>query len=462
MKKYFLISLTIILSSIISLTTTINAHAIEEYNITEGKSMYIKTEHLGQDFISSPSNDQVLKTNKGLLFGRKVGTSNVIFTNGANQEVFKINVTEPESVKWLYPVPNNPKQGDKVTLVAIANRATQKLEFIINEHGNKKTVEPCEKIDDGKNLIYKAHTSFADSGQIEITANTLMSSVIGPKRFSHKTNIFVSKSDSTNLSPQEFRASDKCIEFISKKEGFSSSLKEDPLSKKTYDIGFGLVILPRHQFYNNINRQEAYAKLVNIINNGFYTKAVNSFLLKNNIIANQQQFDALLSLTYNIGSRWTINSNLSKVFLSNESEDIGAVNSTNGLRLRTQPNLNAACIRTLLFGEEVSLLEPYDINKDWLQVSTQNGETGFCYREFISLKGKRIKGTSDLNSIDRNKLIKEFLKYHHAGNKRCIKGLLNRRIEELQIFLYKDYSNDGYQNKYKFPLPSCYINSLGK
>ena len=46
------------------------------------------------------------------------------------------------------------------------------------------------------------------------------------------------------------------------------------------------------------------------------------------------------------------------------------------------------------------------------------------------------------------------LAYHHAGGQ-CYYGLLYRRADELEMFLYGDYISDGSRNKYGFPSPYC-------
>ena len=66
-----------------------------------------------------------------------------------------------------------------------------------------------------------------------------------------------------------------------------------------------------------------------------------------------------------------------------------------------------------------------------------------------------------LNEIDKQNFTEKLLKYHHCG-KICYKGLLYRRIDELEIFFFNDYKRDGNLNKNKFTIPECIINSYGK
>lgn len=53
-----------------------------------------------------------------------------------------------------------------------------------------------------------------------------------------------------------------------------------------------------------------------------------------------------------------------------------------------------------------------------------------------------------------NEEINELLAYHHAGGV-CYYGLLYRRADELEMFLYNDYEADGRDNNHNFPNPYC-------
>ena len=241
----------------------------------------------------------------------------------------------------------------------------------------------------------------------------------------------------------------------------------------------------------------------------------------------QNQFDALLSFTYNLGPSWLTDSNLQKVILNikntvsendksamrsigtvisdiglrlrsqpntkseilkvlkfneqvdvlNEAENgwykvktkdgqegfcfaqylsiknkytnsnIGTVNSDNGLRLRSQPNKNSNVLSVLKFNEQVDVID--ENYNNWYKVKTKDGQEGFCFAEFLTVKPIDVE-----NLISESDFANEFLAYHNAGGK-FVKGLLNRRIEELQMFFYNDYSLDGAKNKYNFSLPSC-------
>ena len=69
-------------------------------------------------------------------------------------------------------------------------------------------------------------------------------------------------------------------------------------------VGYGKLINPGDTFYNNLTKREAQAMLIYSLNNGSYISSVNNFLLKNSVKFNQNQFDSLVSFSYNLGTAW--------------------------------------------------------------------------------------------------------------------------------------------------------------
>ena len=61
------------------------------------------------------------------------------------------------------------------------------------------------------------------------------------------------------------------------------------------------------------------------------------------------------------------------------------------------------------------------------------------------------------NEAIYQKLVKEVLLRHHVlSPRRCIPGLLYRRISELNMFLYGEYDKkSGRFNKNKYKIPDC-------
>ena len=71
-------------------------------------------------------------------------------------------------------------------------------------------------------------------------------------------------------------------------------------------------------------------------------------------------------------------------------------------------------------------------------------------------------GGHDLNNVNEAEFAAEALKAHHC-DKTCVPGLLYRRIAEMKIFFYGDYSDpmDGnLHNSHKWIIPGCIKNKV--
>ena len=105
----------------------------------------------------------------------------------------------------------------------------------------------------------------------------------------------------TEVHAQEMFISDYGLEFIKSFEGFSSMPYED---YSHWSIGYGSYVCPLDEdpyeiYPNGISRAEADELFKrNVV---VYIRGVNNFLLGYDIPVNQNQFDALVSFTYNVG-----------------------------------------------------------------------------------------------------------------------------------------------------------------
>ena len=98
------------------------------------------------------------------------------------------------------------------------------------------------------------------------------------------------------------KASDACVDMIKEMEGFSKYPYED---NGQYSVGYGTACPDDklEQYMNNgIPESEAEELLRDYISS--FESSLNSFVSKNSLSLSQNQFDALLSFTYNIGSGW--------------------------------------------------------------------------------------------------------------------------------------------------------------
>lgn len=115
----------------------------------------------------------------------------------------------------------------------------------------------------------------------------------------------------------EMKASDSCIEFIKTFEGFSAKPYYD---YGQYTVGYGTKC-PDDKFAqynaNGISKQDAEALLraeLKSVENVLNVKLID----KHSLTLSQQQFDALVSFSYNIGTSWIVsNSTLKDAILRN-------------------------------------------------------------------------------------------------------------------------------------------------
>lgn len=101
----------------------------------------------------------------------------------------------------------------------------------------------------------------------------------------------------------DMKASDSCLAIIKEFEGFSGTPYRD--TDGHYTIGYGTrcpTDMVDHYKETPMTPEEADAELRQEI--ATYEKAVNSFIDRHGITFTQQQFDAVVSLVFNVGTSW--------------------------------------------------------------------------------------------------------------------------------------------------------------
>lgn len=96
----------------------------------------------------------------------------------------------------------------------------------------------------------------------------------------------------------ELRASEELIAFLKKKEGFREKAYWD---YSQYSIGYGSAC-SKDEYPDGITEAQADVLLRQMLQT--FEEKLDSFLQTNSITLTDQQYDALISLTYNIGSGW--------------------------------------------------------------------------------------------------------------------------------------------------------------
>lgn len=503
------------------------AQNVEDFALHKGQSLFISSTHLQKKEPLTSENEAIVSVSNGIITAISEGEtfckSESLDSNGNKIEKFyKIKVLPPKLMKYAFSEPNNPKCGEILTISAMTDASVEQVKFLINTKNGSLEKISEQKVSNGKNVIHKIRLKASDFGGYKVNFQVKVRNKW--QNIADGFNLKVC--ENLAIKATERRASDKCVEYIMAKEGFKSELSADYYSKNVYDIGCGNVVKTGTAFFNNITRAEAKALLLKKLNDGNYLRILNNFIVRNNLKFSQNQFDALLSFTYNLGPSWLTESTLREVILNtkntisenNESamRSIGTVTSDIGLRLRSQPNTKSEILKVLRFNEQIEVLN--EAENGWDKVKTKDGQEGFCFAQYLSVKNKytnsnigdvnsdnglRLRSQPSTNSkvlavlkfneqvdvidenynnwykvktrdgqegfcfaefltvkpidvenlISKSDFANEFLAYHNAGGK-FVKGLLNRRIEELQMFFYNDYSLDGAKNKYNFSLPN--------
>ena len=114
----------------------------------------------------------------------------------------------------------------------------------------------------------------------------------------------------TDLDIDPSRTTEQMIGFIKQKEGFQEKAAWDYAQ---YSIGYGSAC-GKDEYPNGITEAQADVLLRQMLQ-GFEEK-LDSFLTENSISLSDNQYDALISLSYNIGSGWMKNSALSALLKS--------------------------------------------------------------------------------------------------------------------------------------------------
>lgn len=102
-------------------------------------------------------------------------------------------------------------------------------------------------------------------------------------------------------------ASEDCIKFIKQREGFS---KYPYWDNSQWTVGYGTRVpegkLEEYQ-KNGISEEEALELLASMMKD--FEKSIHRYIEKYELTLTQQQFDALVSFTFNCGAAWTTDAN---------------------------------------------------------------------------------------------------------------------------------------------------------
>lgn len=244
------------------------------------------------------------KDSYGLVCGEKAGTAVITAKTSTGAATCLVTVEGSFPVRFAYTSPNCAAKNQNVTLVCITDTMRTAVRFAVDMGGSSpKYVNATSCVKDGDTYVWKGTTSFSSAGTYKVKAYSQFNYGTGWYSCTDgETTAFVANSNdmSTTVCARR-RASDQLIDLIATFEGFSSSVYIDDYTGDP-TLGYGVLVYTGDKFYNNLTKAEAYAYLVQNVNNAGYTSAVNNFLLDKSIRFNQRQFDALVCFAYNCGT----------------------------------------------------------------------------------------------------------------------------------------------------------------
>ncbi len=426
-------------------TTTVNVSHTKA-TVTAGKTFLAYSSTSSVSWTSSDT--KVATVKNGYILGVSEGQAVITVSKSGGAKTILVTVTDPAPIRFAYTSPNCATKNGTVTLIAITDKNRSQVKFDVTVGTTTKTVNATSKTSDGNTLIWKGTTSFSSAGTYTVKAYSKVSSTSAWATCSDaSTTAFVTNStNKTTTVCANRRASDEIINLIATFEGFVGSVYEDAFTGDP-TLGYGRVVYSGQQFYNSLTKKEAYAYLVQTVNNDGYTSKVNSFLVDNGVKFNQQQFDALVCFVYNTGTGVLSNDDDIRNALLNCSSGSSTTTTSyyiNGssVRIRKGPGTSYDIIKELSYGTTLTIVEK--TSSSWYYVQLSDGTKGYVSTDYIS--SKVVSGSLDLNYVNKQTVINKICQYHHAGG--CVYGLLYRRIDEMEVFFYGEYEADYGSNQY--------------
>ncbi len=435
--------------------------SLDSDSVNKGMTLVIKSSTSGVKW--KTTNSSVATVNKGYVLGKKQGIAIIraAISGGANDCV--VTVKDAEPVKFVYTSENSALLNQKIKLYAITDNARSDVKFKLTGPDNKSSwVTSPSKAANGSGYIWTFEKKVTAHGFYSIKAYSKTSETASWKSCeSGEGRFFVNKSASrTACAKGERLITTKVIKHIAEYEGFLPKVAEDELVANSPTVGYGRVVYSGTTFYNGLTKTDAFAYLAQTLNDSLYTTRTNKILKNYKIKFNQNHFDALVDLAYNLGPYMITNhkemlSTLTSTYGKSSYKNTGYINKTK-VALRKSAKASAKNLKTIKGGTIVKLVSKKVYNSSWYKVKLSNGKKGYIKKNQLT-KRSTTKSVRNLKNVAVKTYAKNFLKYHHASGI-CYKGLLYRRLDELEIFFFNEYDNDAKKNEYKVSF-TCPYNS---
>lgn len=424
------------------------------------------------------------KTEQGaVVYGKKPGKATLTFSDSAGKTKASCTVTvsASEAVRSAYADKNIVPFGSSFNLVAVTDTSRSAVKFEIASGPAKgayettqyevKTQNSSHGLGSNSVRIFKKPVTFGTAGTYTIRAYSKNSS--GYSSDYYQFTVMVSSSAASSASETAFaarRASTEIIKLLANFEGIYHEVDEDQLAVKNPTVGHGYVVPVNSAFYNTITSEEAFAVLVNTVNQKDYSSAVERFRSKYNIKMSQAQFDALVSFAYNLGPGYfSPNYGFCQAILnatappsaSEAAPATGTVN-VNGSETSGDPcawifektSVTSAKIQKVPVNHTVSIVGSQVLKEKqqvWYKVK-YSGKTGWMPAGYVNISG----ASHDLTYADSTVVANNLLQWNKADGV-LYKGLVWRRMAECKIFFFANYA-EAYHTNANYDRNTYYFN----
>ncbi len=178
-----------------------------------------------------------------------------------------------------------------------------------------------------------------------------------------------------DITPEEIhlRTSEQLIALLKQKEGFRATAYWDYAQ---YSIGYGSACT-KDEYPNGITEAQADLLLREMLQK--FETSLDKFLQDSNLTLTDNQYDALISLTYNIGAGWMKDTRLSKLLQSGNYTN-NEIASAIGIWCHVKEN-GVTSIHNGLVSRRIAEINVF------LYGDYSGSDSGFCWVKFTSDKG---------------------------------------------------------------------------